>query len=131
MLFTLVPIILIAWFPLAILLFNKMPSGRALIFGVLAAVMFLPMGEIEMRLIPGRKDVLVNLQKIDDIARHTAVRSGCRLVDGKVNRMQDVAELVVFKGWEKSEIAIENPINFCTFIQAFDDHPSVLSRKSV
>ena len=61
MLFTLVPIILIAWFPLAILLFNKMPSGRALIFGVLAAVMFLPMGEIEMRLIPGRKDVLVNL----------------------------------------------------------------------
>lgn len=61
MLAPLVSIILIAWFPVAILLFSKMPTRRAVIFGVLAATMFLPMSELPMSLIPGRKDVLINL----------------------------------------------------------------------
>jgi hypothetical protein len=57
----LMPIALIAWFPIAILVFAKLPTRRALIACVLGAVMFLPMGELQMPLIAGRKDILINI----------------------------------------------------------------------
>ena len=52
---SMVPAILIGWIPAAILLFYWMPPRRALIFGVLAATMFLPMGTIDLPFIVGQK----------------------------------------------------------------------------
>jgi hypothetical protein len=58
----LMTIALVGWFPLAILLFAKMPARRALPIAVLGAVMFLPMGELKwIPLVPGRKDIIICL----------------------------------------------------------------------
>src|SRR2546422_10737038 len=57
----LVPIFLIAWFPLAVILFGWLPPRRGLIAGVVGAMMFLPMGELTLPLVAGHKDVLCNL----------------------------------------------------------------------
>jgi hypothetical protein len=57
----LMPIALVAWFPLAIYLFKKLTPRRALCITVVAAMMFLPMGELPLPKVPGRKDNLVCL----------------------------------------------------------------------
>lgn len=61
MLSSVVQALLFVWFFIAIILFSKMTSPRALIFGILAAIMFLPMASYDISLIPGRKDVYANL----------------------------------------------------------------------
>ena len=53
--------LLFVWFIVAIVLFSKMTSQRALVFGILAAILFLPMVSYDISLIPGRKDVYTNL----------------------------------------------------------------------
>ena len=53
--------LLFVWFLVAMFLFSKMTSPRALIFGICASIMFLPMAEFDISLIPGRKDVYSNL----------------------------------------------------------------------
>jgi hypothetical protein len=57
----LMPIALIAWFPIAILVFARLPTRRALIGCALGAIMFLPMSELRMPLIAGRKDILIDI----------------------------------------------------------------------
>src|SRR5437764_1286511 len=59
--FPLMTIALLGWFPVAILLFSKMPVRRALVIASLGAVMFLPMGELKMPFIAGRKDILISM----------------------------------------------------------------------
>jgi hypothetical protein len=61
MLLPFVGAILVLWIPIAIALFYWWPARRALIIGVLAATMFLPMGVVELHLIPGDKVVFTNL----------------------------------------------------------------------
>src|SRR4051794_14705653 len=59
--FPLMTIALLAWFPIAIVLFSKMPVRRALVICSIGAVMFLPMGELKMPFIAGRKDILISI----------------------------------------------------------------------
>src|SRR3954467_4758983 len=56
-----VQIILVAWIPMAIALFYFWPTKRALIFGVLASTMFLPMAVVEIPMIPGEKAVFISV----------------------------------------------------------------------
>jgi hypothetical protein len=53
--------ILIAWLPIAVILFHFLPAPRALIVGVLASTMFLPMGLLELHFIPGDKSVFTSV----------------------------------------------------------------------
>src|SRR5690348_10064995 len=57
----LIPIALIAWLPIAVILFSKMTARKAVIVGALAATMFLPMGAVELPMIPFNKVVITNV----------------------------------------------------------------------
>ncbi len=59
--FQLMPIALVAWIPIAVILFAKFPARRAVMVCVLGATMFLPMGVIEMPLVPFNKMVSTNV----------------------------------------------------------------------
>src|SRR5436305_7640031 len=57
----LIPIALIAWIPIAVMLFSKMPARRAVMVGALAATMFLPMGALEMPMVAFNKTICTNV----------------------------------------------------------------------
>jgi hypothetical protein len=62
----------------------------------------------------------VDREQINQVAHRSAPGSGHHLIDGKINRMQDVAEDIVRHRGEETEVAVNDPFKTCARIPVGD-----------